>query len=231
MIRTQLTVLAFASALGCIGPAAGQSIYVDIDIGIGDPALGNGAPSSAFGGAAGIPGFWNRVQADSDGPFALKDATGSPTGVVLTAHGGGGATGYRNTTNTGDYALWLNDGERIGGSLIYTVTGLAPGSYRVFTAAVQPQGGVDDAFITVPGSSTTNPQLVTGPMPGNQLIQGITHSVHDIDFSGGALVISAAGDDNAYVNGFQIEAAPEPATVSAFALALAGFAARRKRRM
>ncbi|MFI5384937.1 MAG: PEP-CTERM sorting domain-containing protein [Fimbriimonadales bacterium] len=66
-------------------------------------------------------------------------------------------------------------------------------------------------------------------MPGNQLIEGVTHSVHDIQLGAGPLTIFAAADwPKSYVNGFQILAVPEPATVSTLVLALAGFAARRK---
>ena len=73
-----------------------QSVYVDLDIGSGPPSIGSGAPSSSFGGAAGVPGYWNRVQAGNDGPWALNDTSGAATDVSVSWTGDGGALGYTN---------------------------------------------------------------------------------------------------------------------------------------
>jgi hypothetical protein len=127
-------------------------------------------------------------------------------------------------------ALLLNDAQHIGaGGLTISVTGLIPGAYRVFTYAVEPQGNLWSTMITVPGS-IQGTIAVTGPMPGNHLIDGVTHSVHDLQFGGGTLTIFAAEHwPRSYVNGLQILAVPEPFPVSVFAIGLAAVTLRRKR--
>jgi hypothetical protein len=218
--------------VGCLVPAgAAQSIYVDLDVGIGGPQLGGGAPSSAFGGAAGVPGFWNAVEADSGSATGILDTGGHATTVSMTWTGGGGGFGLNNPINTGDYNLLLNDAERNGSDMSFVISGLLPGPYRVFTFAVEPHGDLWTTNITIAGS-VEGTRSVTGPMPGNQLIEGVTHSIHNIELGGGPLTIEAVGAwPRSYVNGFQILAVPEPTTISAFSFCLAGFLARRKKGM
>jgi hypothetical protein len=149
----------------------------------------------------------------------------------MTWSGGAGVLGYNNPNLSGDYAYLLKDAEAVGaGGLRFTLTGLAPGQYRIFTYAVKPQGEAWTTQITIPGSVQGTVD-VTGPMPPNQLIDGITHSVHDIDFSGGSLLIRAEEHwPNSYVNGFQIQAVPEPASVAALAALLPILVRKRSRR-
>jgi hypothetical protein len=76
-----------------IGKVSAQSVYVDMDIFIGGEELGAGAPSSAFGGAAGTPGYWNQVQAGSAGEAVfLKDIDNNSTPVAISWTGGAGAS-------------------------------------------------------------------------------------------------------------------------------------------
>ena len=133
---------AVALALSC--GASAQSFNLDLDVFFGSPAVGNGAPSPAFPGAAGQPGFWNRIHLTAPGPFSLRNLIGAPISAILTVEGGwGGGIGFNNPSNTGDYALLLNDAAQIGyppGYNAYVFTGLQHGQYRVFTYALPPQG-------------------------------------------------------------------------------------------
>lgn len=226
-LKIFLTCLAIPSG-GAISSA--QSIFVDLDVIIGGPDVGAGAPGSAFGAAAGVPGFWNRVPADSGGPFSPRDIFGNTTGVSMTWLGGGGGLGYNNPNIAGDFKLLMADAEAVGaGGLRFTITGLLPGDYRILTYACKPQGEAWTTMITVPGSTSQNPQAVTGPMPVNQFILGVTHSVHDVSLSGGPLLIQAAEHQNSYVNGFQIlQVVPEPLSIFTFVIGLAAFAGIRK---
>ena len=212
--------------------ASGQSIYVDMDGGFGGGEVGTGAPSSAFGGAAGVPGYWNQVQAGNGGPWNLRDTNGNLSGVVVTWSGSGGSFGYNNPNISGDYKLLMADADPVGHpGLTDTITGLIPGGYRIFTYACKPQGQAVTSFITVPGS-VQGTLAVTGPMPPNQFISGVTHSIHDAQLSGGPLVIQSAEEPSeTYVNGFQILAVPEPSLISSFALASAAYLAARRKRM
>jgi hypothetical protein len=116
--------------LGLVGIAAGQSFNIDLDVGFGDPGLGNGSPSSNFGAAAGLVGYWNRMGTGDD-PQAVLGLGGESTSVQMSAFAGksgGSAIGFRFEGNTGDYALLLNDARVIGtiiqgGQITYTLSG------------------------------------------------------------------------------------------------------------
>lgn len=194
--------------------ATAQSFNVDLDVLGGPPEAGHGAPSSSFGAAANQPGFWNAVSCTSPGPEPLFNLGGQSTGVTMsvTGFGSGGGSGF--AINTGDYALLLNDYASIPDSMTYTFTGLAPGAYRVYTYAVNATGLTVPVQVTVDGA-TGGAQTVTGPMPGNSFQYLVTHSIHDVPNVTGNLVLRLAGPwSNASVNGFQIVAVPEPATVA-----------------
>ena len=72
-------------------------------------------------------------------------------------------------------------------------------------------------------------------MPGNAFAEGITHSVHELELTTGSFEIivrnRVQGPPNAYVNGFQISAVPEPASIICYTLATALLIARRRRKM
>jgi hypothetical protein len=125
------------------------------------------------------------------------------------ANGWGWTTGigYNQPINTGDFCLLLNDACHVPSTNYYQFTGFVPGSYRVYTYAVMPQNEVTPANVTIDGSTTPNPQIATGPMPGNQLIQGITHTIHLVPVLSGSLLIRVdriPSQPVPHVNGFQI---------------------------
>lgn len=229
----------FASLIGLHAVVLCQSFNVDLDIGIGDQQGGNGAPSSAFGAAAGSPGYWNRIYAGGPSqPVNLHGLDGSVSQVQLQATGGLGISeGYDNFANAGDYALLLNDFATPGWSgqdfeIDYHLTGLQPGRYKIYTYAVDPRGMTLHTAVTIPGADDPT-RYVTGPMPGNQLIEGVTHSVHDLTLAGDSFVIQVHGSPpyeyNA-VNGFQIVSVPEPASLLAFGGAAALLIRRKRQR-
>jgi hypothetical protein len=235
MYRTVL-LLGFSAwlAVGCIG----QGINLDFDIEIGDPGLGNGAPSSSFGAAAGQPGFWNRVGFGAS-PVALFGLDGQPTSVVMTAQSSGsfGGTAFRNKSNTGDFALLLNDAVQIatltpGGSKTYTFSAITPGLYSVYTYAVAPSGFAVDTPVYVEEATTSQTQIVTGPMPGNSFEYLVTHSVHEVFVDDGTFSIyieQAPGlPDPMSINGIQIVPVPEP--ISFISMSLFGLLLVRRKR-
>lgn len=230
-MRQATFFFAFAVFFSIGRMASGQSIYVDMDGGFGGGEVGTGAPSSSFGAAAGIPGFWNQVQAGNGGPWNLRDTNGDPSGAIVTWSGSGGSFGYNNPNISGDFKLLMADADPVGHpGLTYTITGLIPGGYRIYTYACKPQGQALTSFITVPGSAQGT-VAVTGPMPPNQFILGVTHALHDLTSSNGTIVIQAAEIQNSYVNGFQILAVPESSTDFACALGLVALVAARRKRM
>jgi hypothetical protein len=102
-----------------------------------------------------------------------------------------------------------------GGSLIYTLAGLEPGSYHVYTYAANPNGSFIETPITVPEAVSNNTQVVTGPMPGNSFKYLVTHSLHQVEVTTGSTFRITASQPpgmhaNSEINGFQIVPVPEP---------------------
>lgn len=198
----------------CSVGAGAQSFNVDVDIFNGHPLVGGGAPSPGFGAAANQIGFGNALPATTLTGFALQDLTGASTGVTVACTGSGGALGFNNPANAGDFNFLLNDADRIGtGGLTYTISGMAPGSYRVYTYSARPNTTPGAADITVPNALVPT-MHVAGVMPGNSFVLQVTHSIHDVTITNGTLQILAAGTVNDTINGFQIVTVPEPTTLS-----------------
>jgi hypothetical protein len=195
-----------------------QSLNVDVGtnvMGVG----GFGAPSSAFGAAAGLPGVWNNVTGTGIGPFALMDIAGNANAVTLTRDSGaGGNFGYNNGDTSGDFELLMDDGQDVGSSAptpptrVYTFSGLDAGAYTVYTYAWAPDLTTYVSSVSGPGGA--NPQTVGGPLPApNTFALGITHALHDVVVApGGALSMSIATPpptppatmNFGTVNGFQV---------------------------
>jgi len=194
--------------------ARGQYFNIDLD------ANGD-VPDAAFGGAALQPGFWNGVQACDEGPRLLRDLGGELTQVTYTFeqdHANGMSCGwFNNQDNTGGYAALLNDTLEINYSdtiFTFTFSGLDPGAYRVITYAVRRGGQECLTPVEVIGSESPNPQFVTGPMPGDSFVLGVTHALHDVDITDGTIRVVCNlplyGNDFSSINGFQIAPVPAP---------------------
>jgi hypothetical protein len=229
--------LLVAGTAGCLVATAGaQGFNVDLEVGFGGPEGGNGAPSAAFGAAGSQAGFWNAVYAG--GPTTevqLTNLDGSTSQARLIATGGTGSYGgSAYLINTGDHALLLNDYARLGGESLeiqYHFTGFTPGRYLIYTYAVNATGEQVAVDVTVPGALVPV-QIATGPMPGNQFILGVTHTVHDLTLTGSAFDIKVHSGQWPYgeCNGFQIVAVPEPASLLACAAGLLVMAGKRRAR-
>lgn len=178
-----------AMTWGAATLAAAQSVNVDFDGGSG---AGAGAPT--FGGAAARPGVWNAVASAGAGPFALLTTSGfsgptlSRSGIVPSGFA------FDNGNTGGDFALLLDDVTDLGssGSLQLTVSNLAPGRYRVYTYAIQPDSSSARTDVSVGGSTSANPQQVGGSMPVDALTAGVTHAVHDVVTTTGSIFITAS---------------------------------------
>jgi hypothetical protein len=219
--------------LGCVGLGRAQNFNVDIDTNA-PPELGGGVPSSSFGAAANQPGVWHSLGTNSNAAW-LFDLNGivRPVSVTTATPSGnliGG--GFRNETNTGNYAKLLNDAAHIDGVWrCWTFNGLMNGTYSVVCYAVQYSSQFSRAEVHVSNSLVPNPQIVQGVMPGNQLILGVTHSAHTALVTDGSLeikVFKGLAPDYPMVNGFQLTLVPEPTTVIFLSAALTGFISRKR---
>jgi hypothetical protein len=204
-----------ACLMAAMSGVARAQFNIDLDLEFAPPQNGGGVPSAAFGAAANQPGLWNSIPATSNGPTALRDISGQLTSVIITGSSGGVGGAFNNPTNTGDFALLLNDANAVGGPGFnsWTFTNVPNGSYHIYTYAVWPGGGTSphQASVSITGSFNQNPQIVTGPMPGNQFVLGVTHSIHDILVESGTftLQIDSVASSHPYANGFQVVAVPE----------------------
>lgn len=199
-----LAGLALSFALARVSSA--QHIYVDYLI-----TGGNGAPSSSFGAAYGVPGAWNNLDF-LESNAAVFDTDGNLTGVTISNLAGGQFANEPSTS--GDVEKLLDDGidSSIGFSI--TISGLAAGTYDVYSYAWHPATAGDQLAtqITVNG---LDPQIVqrTGAFSGFAL--GETHALHSVTISSGQDIVIAAADGGgpipgSVLNGFQI--VPEPST-------------------
>jgi hypothetical protein len=218
-----------------LATAGAQGFNLDIDVMTGPPEGGNGAPGSTFAAAAGQAGFWNRMDAAGPSvPTSLYGLDGGLTSAQMYATGGlGSAGGSGLPINTGDYCLLLNDYVRLGGESLevqYHFTGFTSGRYLIYTYAVNATGEQVAVDVTVPGALVPV-QVATGPMPGNQFILGVTHTVHDLTLTGSAFDIKVHSGQWPYgeCNGFQIVAVPEPCSALALAAGISALVRRRRK--
>ncbi|MCH8274936.1 MAG: PEP-CTERM sorting domain-containing protein [Armatimonadetes bacterium] len=162
----------------------------------------------------------------------MYDLSGRLTDVTILATGGiGSGGGWRFEGNTGGYMLLLNDAANVGEPITYTFSGLPTGPYTVYTYAVKPIGEWVPAEVFVAGSTSQNPQVVTGPMPGNRFEHLITHSIHEVSVGDGTLAVTVSGPwPDTFVNGIQIVPVPEPGTLTVLAVGASVLLLVRRRR-
>jgi hypothetical protein len=215
-----MAAIAISALCGLSERAYGQSFNIDIDVMDGDPGIGNGAPSSSFGAAAGQPGYWNRLGTAGGDPQMILGLDGQQSPIVMTAvtTSSFSRIGYRFEGNTGNYALLLNDASAVaplisGGTLRFRFEGLASGTYLLYTYAVNVGGQVINTPVYVSLANQPQTQVVTGPMPGNAFEYLVTHSIHEVDVQSGFLEVSIMQPPNQphemHVNGFQAVLVPE----------------------
>jgi hypothetical protein len=171
-----------AACLACAAIARAQNI--NIDIGTNNPV-----PSAALGAAAGQPGTWNAVAASSN-PVSLVDLSGAPSGATIQRTSGlGGEFSFDNATTNGDDGLLLDDGEfpSTTQNSVWTITGLAGGTYEVTTYAWAPDSPTYFSGVSVNGGPVTS---VGGTWTGVYQL-GVTHAFDTVTIpAGGAIVIT-----------------------------------------
>ena len=184
--------------IGAIGlataAAAGQSINIDFG-----PAATT-APSTYAG--AGAVGVWNTVA--EPGVHPLVDLKGNATQVTLDVVNYGES--FDDPGTTGDVGLLLDDGLVGTGDAVsrMTLSGFEDGLYEVVAYGWTPGGpdlmthiGLNDALEFTP---------IGGPWTG-QLEAGVTHTVREVEITGGLLTVDLAGSfiaSSGFLNGLQI---------------------------
>ncbi|MFN0136962.1 MAG: right-handed parallel beta-helix repeat-containing protein [Phycisphaerae bacterium] len=189
--------------------AFGQSFNIDLDLPAGH--FGTGAPTNAFGAAAGQPGFWNIV-AGIGGNQVLKGLNGVNTSATLQTSGD---FAFRdgNANGDGDFAKLIEDTFQLAGAgatFTFTVSNLAPGRYFVYTYGDDPTDAIVHTRVAVDGDLKN----CGGAHGVNQFIENVTHVRHVVDVSAGQQVLinilsnaSVAGS-RGVISGLQIVPVP-----------------------
>ncbi len=179
-------VLSTALALSLPVAAQSNSFYVDF----GDVY---GTPASTYGAAQGTGGTWNMVFLPMALPYtqALLDAAGNVSPVNLVVDSGLTSTtntiSFDSATTFGDDQALLDEGWYVNGLGTMEVTGLAAGSYRVYTYAMAPDSATFFTSVHVPGSPDP-PQSVGGDFTFG-LMLGVTHAEHTITITAGQSIL------------------------------------------
>jgi hypothetical protein len=184
MKRFLSNVLTFSfTVLGAGTFASAQEFNLDVG------GAGNIVPAPAFA-AAGQPGLWDTIGLTGGVAETLVDVNGVVTSVTLTLSVT--STLITSTTNLAgatadDIALMTDilDPGQAGAS--WTLAGLAPGEYDLYTYAMAPDSGLYLTDVTVVGSVDPT-QSVGGTWP-NAYVQGVTHARHRITATGAPITI------------------------------------------
>lgn len=205
MTRNTVFCLLFALAGGT--PVLAQSF--NLDVGTDQTTV----PSNAYGAAANQPGFWTGVRTDNHPVVFLTDVTGTPTGVTITETGGLGDFGVTNPLWAADDAILMNsasDCGGAGGTITWTISGLAAGSYSIFTYAEAPDSPATYRTNVSVAGAAQGTQLIGGAWPGSPHVQGVTYALHTMTVTAGAnvtITTTTAGTPIGNLgtcNGFQI---------------------------
>jgi hypothetical protein len=181
---------------------------INIDFGL----LGTG-PASSNGGA-GTPGYWNVVDhVTTTGVGGILDTAGQPTSVVLTTSQNMSAvTPSLQPYNPMDAPL-LGD-YLVGGANTFTmsVAGLPESFYSVIVYTVGRQDFPHPSTVT-PFADPLLAQVNTGVYAGSLQVN-VTHSVHDVWVPSTGLLLQIYSPADGFINGLQINPAPEPSTMA-----------------
>ena len=166
----------------------------------------HGTPSSGFGAAAAQPGVWNNVP-PTIATTPLVDLAGAATGASISVTGVAAAYQNNNAGTSGDDQALMDDiSNPSPGGATWTISGLQPGAYILYTYGWAPDNPVFVSQITVTGS-IDGAQTVGGAWP-NGYVQGVTHAKHRVNVVPGgtiAMFITAAGGGSfGSLNGFQV---------------------------
>lgn len=225
------SIFGLVAMLSVVGTCHAQSFNIDLNIDFGPPSAGAGVPSSAFGAAADMPGFWNAVSGGDHSPIHLRGLDGVATNSRVEGFAGGSTFAVNNPINTGDYALLMNDGKKIDRILgfDFSIEGLDNGRYEVYTytSSLTALTEVRRTRVTINQATGPISQIQTGPMPGNALVQGLTHTIHSSSVTQGRIDVRIDSLENVgqpHLCGIQIkQVVPEPGSLLPLASLVAPF--------
>jgi len=164
-----------------------------------------GTPANTFGAGASQPGVWNTVPA-TPGLSHLMDLNGVATTATITCVGAASYDfSFNNAATSGDDEKLMDDCSDPGSSATWSIDGVAPGNYILYTYAWAPDNATFLSSVSVAGSSDPA-QSVGGTWTG-LYTQGLTHAVHHVTIAPGGSVgmTISIGMSFATLNGFQLK--------------------------
>jgi hypothetical protein len=216
----------FAIVAAVVFASQASATLVDVDF---SPGAGPAQSGAAVLGSAGD--IWNNITGSSDTAVALNDVSGSATSVTLTYSSNFGGNDAGNSPMDAATSNLMQDYLAMNG-LTFTIGGLTPSSaYQIAlygagnqnTLNGQPNGGQGTLFTilqtpspTVFGTTTeVNP---SAPTTGDRKISdgpGVAYVLLTANSDAtGALKVNVNYNSTSFstapVNGFQIQAVPEP---------------------
>jgi hypothetical protein len=203
MLRPAIPCIALTSLAALTTAASGQSFNIDLNLAAGN---GAGVPASSYTAAAGLSGTWNNINSSTNATVGLFGLNGALTSATLTWPKATAITGLADADTTGEAAKALLDGQFLpsSGSLNYTISNLAAGTYAVYTYATRPSAS-QLAEVHVTGSTSQVQNI--GPALSSQLVPGETHAIHIVTVGGGGsiqLSVSSTDFGNASCSAIQV---------------------------
>jgi len=174
-----------------------REVAINIDFGVAE-----GAPSDAYGAAAGMPGHWNEVGLGLT-PVLSTAGTAAGVSVYVAANDDTGTLGPATTDN--ELLLFDNFYRTNGGTWTVDVNDLAPGMYRIYLYA--------PSNASVPSGALLVGGIAVASLPGDtagDLIEGTSYAVVDVMVMTGKLPITGSGPSFSGLAGLQIDPLPEP---------------------
>jgi len=210
-------LLLVSGLLALASSPAAQNFNLDVGANQSAPM-----PSVSYGAGANQPGQWFGVGTTAQTPVGLLDIQGNPTGASITPTGGFGDFFVGNPVWNGDDGLLMEDATDVGGlwqgapggSITWTVSGLLPGDYEIYTYALAPDfPAVYSTRVDVVGGAG-GPQILSGNWTGSPHVLGQSFARHTIAVTTGQTVTIITDDPGtlannlATVNGFQFKYTP-----------------------
>ncbi|MCY2960904.1 MAG: hypothetical protein NTY35_12135 [Planctomycetota bacterium] len=199
----------------CATVAQAQSFNLDVGANQTHPL-----PANSYGAAAGQTGQWFGVSTTTPVFLALTDINGVATSATLTWTGGTGDFAINNPAWNGGDDLLMEDATDINGiwngfgTMTWTFTGLAAGTYDVYTYAAAPDFPASyNTRVAVTGAPEAA-QTCTGAWAGSPHVQGVSYARHTATVVAGGLLVIVTDDPGtiamnyATVNGFQLKFTP-----------------------